>query len=468
MQVQVSASDAVLVRELFKAVQGLALGQKAIAEKVERVEKWLITEKVQGKALASVVKKPSGSGQLKKEVELGGMQSKEERGKDRYHPYATTVTTPVGNPPVQPQQPPPQQKAPKAKSQVKKGTDRQFDKPPVTYTLLFKRLRDLGLVRPRILVPVEQHQRPANYNENARCEFHSGAPGHNIEGCRAFKHFVQDMVDSKAISLAQILNDDVNPVPRHGPVKVKMMSKDKRGIEVTEGDQLKNPMSVVLKHMIKSGAFPSVDNCCAAVATNERAMVRETIQGMIEVGMGGVKFEMPSQAVETVEAEKEKKLSISSYKQAMEVVKNGEALGWGRIIDIVVKADMLGVGYQPDQESSRQNRGRRQPFTFVSAGMLDPGRACTMGEEIDSDRALESWIKSHRRGQEVKVEAASEANVKSRMVALLKEHVDTFTWSYQDMPGADTDVVVRKLPWREDCPLEKQNAGATYQSDFVS
>ena len=54
------------------------------------------------------------------------------------------------------------------------------------------------------------------------------------------------------------------------------------------------------------------------------------------------------------------------------------------------------------------------------------------------------------------------------MVALWKEQVDTFAWSCQDMPGSDTDVVVHKLPWREDCPLEKQNAGVTYQSDFVS
>ncbi|XP_050886555.1 uncharacterized protein LOC127091875 [Lathyrus oleraceus] len=389
-----------MMRELFKVVQGLALGQKEIAGRLDRIESWMIKEKVQGKAPSFVVKKPSGSGQLKKEVESSGVSAKKKRGQDRYHPYAATVTTPVGNPPAPQQQPPPQQKAPKAKSQVKKGTDRQFDKPPVTYTLLFKRLRDLGLVRPRILVPVELHRRPANYDENAKCEFHSGAPGHNIEGCRAFKHAVQNMVDSKAISLAPTLNVNANPVPMHGPVEVKVMSKDKRGIEVTKGDQLKTPMSMVPKHLMKSGASPSVDNCCAAVTTNEYVMRGETIQGMIEVGMDGGKFETPSQAAETVEvenavvAEEEKKLSISSYKQAMEVVKNGEALGWGKIIDIMVKADMFGVGYQPDQESSRQNRGRRPPFTFVSAGMLNPGHAYAVGEEIDSDSELDSWIKS--------------------------------------------------------------------------
>jgi len=70
-------------------------------------------------------------------------------------------------------------------------------------------------------------------------------------------------------------------------------------------------------------------------------------------------------------------------------------------------------------------------------------------------------------GKEVKL-GPLQRQVESRMVALLKEHVDTFAWSCQDMPGSDTDVVVHKLPWREDCPLEKQNASATYQSDFVS
>jgi hypothetical protein len=90
-----------MMRELFKVVQGLALGQKAIAERLERIESWMIKEKVQGKAPSSVVKKPSSNGQPKKEVESGGVPARKEHGKDRYHPYAATVTTPVGNPHAQ-------------------------------------------------------------------------------------------------------------------------------------------------------------------------------------------------------------------------------------------------------------------------------------------------------------------------------------------------------------------------------
>ena len=63
--------------------------------------------------------------------------------------------------------------------------------------------------------------------------------------------------------------------------------------------------------------------------------------------------------------------------------------------------------------------------------------------------------------KEVKVGAALEASVKSRMLALLKEYVDIFAWSYQDMPGLDTNIVVHKLPLREDCPPVKQKLRRT-------
>jgi len=125
------------------------------------------------------------------------------------------------------------------------------------------------------------------------------------------------------------------------------------------------------------------------------------------VEMDGEIFETPSQAFETVKvenaifAEKEKKSSIASYKQAAEVVRSGEAPGWGRMIDIAVKEDRFGVGYQPGRGSSGQNRGRRQPFTFTSAGMLDPDHICMVGEEGDSDCEMDRWIKPCAPGMEV-------------------------------------------------------------------
>ena len=398
-----------MMRELFKVVQGLALGQKAIAERLERIESWMIKEKVQGKAPSSevtnpsgsVAKKPSGNGHLEKEVESGGVQAKRERGKDRYHPYADTVTIPTSNQSAQQRQPPPQQRTQRAVGQVRRRTtDRHFNKPPVTYASLFKKLKDLGLVQPRMLTLLKPDQRPASYDENVRCEFHAGAPGHHIEDCKAFKHVVQDLVDSKAINFAPTTDDSANPVTRHGPVKVEMMSKDKKGVEVTEKDQLRMPMSVVPKRPTKNGAFPRVDDCCAAIATKGCVVIGESVQRKMKVEMDDVRCKAPSLAVETIKVknavgvEKEKKPSISSYKQAVEVVRNGGIPGWGQIIGIVVKADMFGIGYHPGQDSSEQNRGRRPSFTFVSAGMLDSDHAYTVGKETDSDWEIDQWIKS--------------------------------------------------------------------------
>jgi hypothetical protein len=159
-------------------------------------------------------------------------------------------------------------------------------------------------------------------------------------------------------------------------------------------------MSMVQKRLTKSGAFPGVDNCRAVVATKGRTMMRETIQRMMKAEMDDIRCKAPSLAAETVKVEnaigveKEKKPSISSYKQAVEVVRNGGIPGWGQIIGIVVKADMFGIGYHLGQDSSEQNRGRRPSFTFVSAGMLDSDHACTVGKETDSDWEIDQWIKS--------------------------------------------------------------------------
>ena len=58
--------------------------------------------------------------------------------------------------------------------------------------------------------------------------------------------------------------------------------------------------------------------------------------------------------------------------------------------------------------------------------------------------------------------------VENRMVALLKEQVDIFTWLHQGTPGWNTHVVGHELPSREDYPLVKKKAGATDQRATVT
>ena len=39
---------------------------------------------------------------------------------------------------------------------------------------------------------------------------------------------------------------------------------------------------------------------------------------------------------------------------------------------------------------------------------------------------------------------------------MLPDYVMVFSWSYEDMSGLDTDIMVHHLPTKEDCPLVKQ------------
>ena len=58
--------------------------------------------------------------------------------------------------------------------------------------------------------------------------------------------------------------------------------------------------------------------------------------------------------------------------------------------------------------------------------------------------------------KEVKIGANLELSVRQRLTQMLHDYVEIFSWSYEDMPGLDTDIVVHHLPTKEDCPPVKQ------------
>ena len=39
---------------------------------------------------------------------------------------------------------------------------------------------------------------------------------------------------------------------------------------------------------------------------------------------------------------------------------------------------------------------------------------------------------------------------------MLHDYIEIFAWSYEDMSGLDTNIVVNRLPTKEDCPPIKQ------------
>ena len=69
--------------------------------------------------------------------------------------------------------------------------------------------------------------------------------------------------------------------------------------------------------------------------------------------------------------------------------------------------------------------------------------------------------------REVKIRTTLSPTIKERLVDLLREYSDVFAWSYQDMPGLDTDIVVQ--PLREEyAPVKQKTAYEMSVSDWSS
>jgi ribonuclease HI len=58
--------------------------------------------------------------------------------------------------------------------------------------------------------------------------------------------------------------------------------------------------------------------------------------------------------------------------------------------------------------------------------------------------------------REVKIGTRCTIEQKEALITLLREFHEIFAWSYQDMPGLDTDIVVHKIPLKPECKPVKQ------------
>ncbi|KAI5402156.1 hypothetical protein KIW84_066564 [Lathyrus oleraceus] len=64
--------------------------------------------------------------------------------------------------------------------------------------------------------------------------------------------------------------------------------------------------------------------------------------------------------------------------------------------------------------------------------------------------------------REVKIGALLEESIKKGLISLLREYADIFAWSYEDMPGLDTDIVQHFLPLKTECVPVKQKLRRTH------
>lgn len=108
------------------------------------------------------------------------------------NPYQQpTYSIPIGPSPVQYQQPyAPQWHNPYQQGQYKRRKPKtRIYMIPMSYSQLLAHFLQDSLVQYRELRPPPKPL-PQGYDANSRCEFHSRAPEHTVENCRALKHKV--------------------------------------------------------------------------------------------------------------------------------------------------------------------------------------------------------------------------------------------------------------------------------------
>ena len=69
----------------------------------------------------------------------------------------------------------------------------QWDLTLITYTKLFPKLIENGLIEPVYLAPLKCLF-PKWYDTDARCDYHVGISCHSTKNCNAFKYKVQDLI----------------------------------------------------------------------------------------------------------------------------------------------------------------------------------------------------------------------------------------------------------------------------------
>lgn len=63
--------------------------------------------------------------------------------------------------------------------------------------------------------------------------------------------------------------------------------------------------------------------------------------------------------------------------------------------------------------------------------------------------------------REVQITTSLVEHVHTQLVKLIHEYVDVFFWSYQDIPGLDTNIVKHHLRLKPECPLVKHKLHRT-------
>ncbi|WJX67858.1 hypothetical protein P8452_52291 [Trifolium repens] len=291
----------------------------------ERVEEGIKNGKIQGTSAQTGVKKFFGGPPKRKEGETNVVSDSASRRPPVQLPYPqysyvaamaqgqyqlpAYPTRPPQQPLVVPPQGQPQQNKypPWNQSGPRGHFERKvvrFDPVPMPYSQILPYLLQKGMVELKPLPPVAPPY-PPHFDNNARCEYHAGAPGHNIESCKAFKYKVQELLDRKLISFKEEgPNVKTNPQPGHASSSVNAVEEVEEMDLLKEASKIKTPLSVVRERLIGFELFERLHSGCKDCLRNPASCqgMKESLQKLIDQGLVQIGYSRKYASIAVVES----------------------------------------------------------------------------------------------------------------------------------------------------------------------
>ncbi|XP_050909836.1 uncharacterized protein LOC127123678 [Lathyrus oleraceus] len=138
---------------------------------------------------------------------------------------------------------------------------------PMIYTQLLLYLIQNGTVVPRALLPMPKPHKPW-YDENARCDFHANSEGRTTENCKVFKLRVQELIDQKILSFADVPNMGNNHLPKHSSSDVSSIESPNDEGLIKNVFKLKTPLTMVRTRLLEAELMKGTHANCVVCSSN--------------------------------------------------------------------------------------------------------------------------------------------------------------------------------------------------------
>uniref|UniRef100_A0A2N9HHZ1 Integrase catalytic domain-containing protein n=1 Tax=Fagus sylvatica TaxID=28930 RepID=A0A2N9HHZ1_FAGSY len=323
---------------------------------------------------------------------------------------------------------------------------RQFTPLPMPMTELYPILIEKSLISPIVPKPYNGPQR-RDFNPNSACDFHFGEVGHTVENCGQLRHRRKG---TRRVS--------------RGGVSFYTLEKQKH---ITPLDAPPGP-STGDSCEYHSGARGHSLDCCEEFKKKVTNLMENGIVGREEIpSKGSRQPDDPSEFDWYAEINLD---DIVEDEMDLDNLQDEEA-DWGyfmeddtdewRDVDLteffqfpyLISAtwSLLGaISLQSPFDSRILGSLKKDEEPYI---IPDPGVGEVIVEIKEEPSVLslpalteEEEEEEGEEPREVKIGTRCAAEQKEALIALLREFHEIFAWSYQDMPGLDTDIVVHKIP----------------------